>query len=132
MSVLNYIVDKLKSGIITFINAVILANRDYPYHDTLVVTDADPPSGYAVGKNQVDARGSQSKLFVSKSTLIMSTEDATIQFNDANNVLVPLVAGVWYEFKSNIFQVFYGTPSTDKGIYFYFEGVLPDEQRGAE
>lgn len=129
MSVLNYIVDKLKSGVITFINAVILANRDFPYHDYKVVSSGSSGFMYAVGQNQVDAHGNQSKLFVSKSTLIISTADTTVQFNDAKNVTIDILANILYEFKSNIWQVFYKIPTGTDEIHFYFEGVLPEEQR---
>jgi len=129
MSALNYVVEKLKSGVITFVNMVTLANRDYPYHDTQVVSTGDV-GVYVVGDNNVNAHGNQSKRFVSKSTLIMSTAAIDIYFNDSKNVAVSLVAGVWYEFKSNIWQVFYDL--TDIGevvLYLYFEGVLPNEAR---
>jgi hypothetical protein len=126
---LNYIADKIKSGLITFINVVTLANRDYPYHDALEISAGGTGLTYVVGQNQIDAHGNQAKRFVSKSTLIMSTEDTNVKFNDSKNVNVPLVANVWYEFKSNIWQVFYTTPTNGKYVYFYFEGVLPIEAR---
>jgi hypothetical protein len=129
MSALNYIIEKLKAGAITFINAVTLANRDYPYHDALTVSAGSTGLTYVVGQGQIDAHGNQSKRFVSKSTLIMSTADTNVKFNDSKNVDVPLVANVWYEFKSNIWQVFYTTPASEKYVYFYFEGVLPEEAR---
>jgi hypothetical protein len=42
----------------------------------------------------------------------------------------------WYEFKSNIYQVFYypadGSYTDDVHIYLYFEGVMYDEGRRPE
>jgi hypothetical protein len=129
---LNYIVEKLKSGVITFVNAVTLANRDYPYHDFHYVTSQSTENKYTVGHNQIHGHGDQRKLFVSKSTLIYTTARATLQFNSVNNVIMGIEANTWYEFKSNIYQVFFNIPSGEDAIVFYFEGVLPNEQRGAE
>jgi hypothetical protein len=131
---LNYIVEKLKSGVITFINAVTLANRDYPYHDYHYVNEECTDTKYSVGHNQVHGHGDQRKLFVSKSTLIYSTVDIVVYFNNKNNVAIDILASTWYEFKSNIYQVFwnYGGQAEEWDIYFYFEGVLSNEQRGTE
>jgi hypothetical protein len=134
MSLLNYIITKLESGLITFINAVTLANRDYPYHDYAYFNDESTETKYTVGDNQIKGRGDQRKEFVSKSTLIYSTVDITLRFNSANNVGIDILASTWYEFKSNIYQIFFGDLSQFQGImlYLYFEGVLPSEQRGAK
>jgi hypothetical protein len=129
---LNYLVTKLESGLITFINAVTLANRDYPYHDFHYVTSQSTENKYSVGENQLHGHGDQRKLFVSKSTLIYSTANTEVRFNNANNVTIAILANTWYEFKSNIYQVFYPTPEGEDMLYLYFEGVLSNEQRGAE
>lgn len=112
-----------------FFRAVFNTNRDLPYHDYLVIDSGSTGLAYAVGENQNKAHGNQSKLFVSKSTLIISTADAKVHFNDSKNVVINILANVLYEFKSNIWQVFYEVPTTDSEIHFYFEGVLPDEAR---
>jgi hypothetical protein len=132
MSLLNYIVEKLKSGVITFINAVTLANRDYPYHDYILFNSQSAKYSYVVGTNQVNAHGDQRKLFVSKSTLIYATEGQIIHLNSIKNIPIAILANTWYEFKSNIYQVFCVQPSSGYYIYFYFEGVLPQESRSAE
>jgi hypothetical protein len=132
MSMLNYIITKLESGLITFINAVTLANRDYPYHDYHYINEECTDAKYSVGHNQVHGHGDQRKLFVSKSTLIYSTVDIVVYFNNKNNVAIDILASTWYEFKSNIYQVFWDIPQDEFELYLYFEGVLPSEQRGAE
>lgn len=132
MSLLNYIVEKLKSGVITFINAVILANRDLPYHDYWDNDGWADTGSYVVGMNNLNAHGSQRKLFTSKSTLIFCTEDAVVWFNHSNNVNILILANTWYEFKSNIYQVFWNAITQGKYLYLYFEGVLPNESRSAE
>jgi hypothetical protein len=132
MSLLNYIVEKLKSGAITFVNAVTLANRDYPYHDYYDNDEYEDKGKYTVGENQLHGHGDQRKYFVSKSTLVYCTDIATIHFNNANNVPIVILANTWYEFKSNIYQVFWNAIDQGKYLYLYFEGVLSNEQRGAE
>lgn len=132
MSVLNYIVDKLKTGIITFINAVILANRDYPYFDYHHVDENTVRNYYTVGHNQRAAGSVQTKLFVSKSTLIYCTEATNVRFNDVRMPAVAILALTWYEFKHNIYQVFYDDISAGHDLYLYFEGVLPQEARPSE
>jgi hypothetical protein len=131
---LNYLVTKLESGLITFINAVTLANRDYPYHDYKHVDEDCTDTKYMVGANQLHGHGDQRKPFVSKSTLIFATENVTVYLNSINNVAIDILADTWYEFKSNIYQVFwiYSGQAETWDIYFYFEGVLSNEQRGAE
>jgi hypothetical protein len=123
---------KLESGLITFINAVTLANRDLPYHDMTYASSGTTDDHYVVGQNNIDAHGNQSKRFVSKSTLVYSTADTTIRFNDSKNTVIVILGGVWYEFKSNIWQVFYAIPTGEDMLLFYFEGVLPDEARSPE
>ena len=51
MSALNYLVDKLKSGLITFINMVTLSHRDFPYHDYATYLAENAPVTYTVGQN---------------------------------------------------------------------------------
>jgi hypothetical protein len=131
MSLIQRLEAWLNANVWRFFRAVFSANRDYPYHDYLCVTDTTPTGFYEVGQNQINCHGNQSKRFVSKSTLIIATEDVQVRFNDAKNVVIDLLANVLYEFKSNIWQVFFWTPDEDKAIHFYFEGVLPDEARTA-
>jgi len=132
MSVLNYIVEKLKSGIITFINAVTLANRDYPYEDRAEISFTDVVSHYVVGTNNLNAHGSQRKLFVSKSTLLYATQDCYVRFNHSVNVQNRILKDTWYTFESNISEIFVVRVTTSGTLYAYFEGVLPQEQRSAE
>ena len=132
MEYLKRVSDAVRAGLITFVNIVTLANRDYPYHDFHHVDEESTSSGYVVGSNNIAAHGSQRKLFVSKSTLIMATENSTIVFNHDSNVVITLLADTWYEFKSNIYHVFCACASQEFDIYLYFEGVLPQEQRGPE
>lgn len=129
MSVFNYLVEKLRSGLITFINMVTLANRDFPYHDYETYATAAVPAVHVVGRTNILTTGDQHKLFVSKSTLIMATGNATIRFNNTNNVLIGIVANTWYEFKSNIKVIYIVTLADTSNIYIYCEGVLPEEQR---
>jgi len=92
-------------------------------------------TAYAVGTNNISDRGDQKKLFVSKSTLIFANKTWAIRFNNMNNVIIYLEPNVWYEFKSNIQQVFHEPVMgviADDYIRFYFEGVLPDEARRPE
>lgn len=132
MSAINYVVNKLKDGVLTFINAIINANRDLPYHDFLHVDETTVPLTYVVGASQVKGRGSQRKHFTSKSTLIYCTEDTTIRFNDTNNTAITILASTWYEFKSNVWQVFCTAITQGQDLYIYFEGTLPQEARGPE
>lgn len=132
MSTLLEAISKVKVGVWQFIRLIFTANRDYPYHD---YHHADPQSAigfYVVGANQIEAHGSQHKLFVSKSTLILSTEDTHVHFNDSRNVAVAILANTWYTFVSNIAAVYFPIPGDDKDLYLYFEGVLPEEARDPE
>jgi hypothetical protein len=131
MSVFNYIVEKLKSGIITFVNAVISANRDLPYHDETSLMAVGEGAYYVVGTNNKNRHGTQSKTFVSKSTLVYADSNIIIHFNDAKNTPIPIVGNVWYEFKSNIWQVFVEDLGDAGTALIYFEGVLPEEARTA-
>jgi hypothetical protein len=50
-----------------------------------------------------------------------------------NNVPIAILNSVWYEFKSNIFQVFANDSGEDVGyLKLYFEGVMSDEARRPE
>lgn len=129
MSLLNYVVTKLKSGIITFINAVILANRDYPYHDFHTNTMKATDLPYRVGEHNRAGDTTQSKLFTSKSTLIYATTQAIIKLNSAENVEQTLLATHYYEFLSNVQSVFYRYASQEGTIYIWTEGVLGNESR---
>lgn len=133
MSVVQRMLARLESGLITFLNMVTLANRDLPYHDFHGFDSSSTSDTYVVGQNQIDAHGNQSKRFVSKSTLVYATCNTFIRFNDSKNVLIPILATTWYEFKTNIWQVFVDLDfGEDDSIAFYFEGVLPNEARSPE
>jgi hypothetical protein len=123
---------KVKIGVWQFWRLVGSMNREYPYHDYHVVSNQSTLMFYVVGSNQQAAHGAQHKLFASKSTLIMSTEDTHVHFNNTNNVAVGILANTWYEFKSNIMAVYFPIPASGKYLYLYFEGVLPEEARDPE
>lgn len=129
MSVLSYIVDKLKTGLITFINAVTLANVDYPYADYQRISTTAIWKSYVVGTNAINSEGGARKLFVSKDTCFFATQDCYIRLNDsrAQNILIP--ANRPMIFLSNIFQVFVTRVTADGTIDMWFEGVLPEEAR---
>lgn len=129
MSLLNYIVTRLKSGIVTFVNATINANRDYPLHDYHKFTDGDEPTAYQVGKDNMKSGGDQKKLFTSKSTLLFATAACAIRLNNANNVAQNILANTWYEFYQNIHTLIVDTIATGGILYAYFEGTLPEEAR---
>lgn len=109
-----------------------LANRDLPYHDFYYATAQTTTTSYVVGTNNMGQGKDQKKIFVSKSTLIMSTVDTVVHFNNSNNVAIVILANVWYEFKSNIYTVYHTQPADTAKIYFYFEGVLPKDTAYAE
>jgi len=129
MSVLNYVVEKLKAGIITFINAVTLANREYPMHDYVSIADGSEPTRHVVGSGNMAAGGDQKKLFISKSTLVFCTTNAVVRFNNANNVAQTLLANTWYEFYQNMHTLIVDTIAEGGVLYAHFEGVLPSEGR---
>ena len=108
------------------------SNRDMPCHDYHLVNAQSTDTAYVVGDNQIAAHGDQRKRFVSKSTLIYATADCTIKFNNSKNVAVAILAATWYEFKSNIYQVFYAIPEDENYLKLYFEGCLPQESRSPE
>lgn len=132
MSLLDYLVGRLRRGVITFIHAVTLSHRDWPYHDFHTEATLEDYQTYRVGENNVGLNGDQHKLFVSKSTLIMATQDADVVFNHSNNAPILLLANNWYTFKSNIYQIHYARHETTGDIYIYCEGVLPQEARRPE
>lgn len=132
MTLLNYVVTKLQSGFIEFINMVTLANRDYPYHDYESIEDGSEPVIYQVGKNNMLGNNDQHKFFISKSTLIYSDVACTIRFNNTENIAIAILANTWYEFMSNISSVYVSAIASGGTIYMYFEGVLPQETRNPE
>lgn len=123
---------KLERGIITFINAVFLANKDYPYEDYHEDTTLGTYQRYSVGDNNKLGKGTQHKLFVAKSTLILCTEDVYIKFNNANNVVNTLLADTFYEFDHNIYAIYYADVDVAGTIYIWVEGVHPQEGRSPE
>lgn len=132
MSTLLDAISKVRVGIWQFVRLVLSANREYPYHDYHRATEQTVNPFYIVGSNQIDAHGAQHKLFVSKSTLVYSTADTHVHFNDSRNVAVGILALTWYEFKHNIAAVYFPIPDTDEELRLYFEGVLPEEARSPE
>jgi hypothetical protein len=132
LSTLLELISKVKVGVWQFWRAVLSANHDYPYHDYHHASVGTTNPFYIVGSNQINAHGAQHKLFVSKSTLIYSTEDTDVHFNDSRNVAVGILANTWYTFYSNIAAVYFTIPNQDKDLYLYFEGVLPEEARSPE
>ena len=132
MSTLLELISKVKVGVWQFWRAVFSANHDYPYHDYHYANSQTTNPFYIVGSNQIDAHGAQHKLFVSKSTLIFSTETTHVHFNDSRNVPQNILANTWYTFFSNIAAVYFPIPGADKDLYLSFEGVLPEEARSPE
>jgi hypothetical protein len=136
----------LNANVWRFFRAVFSANHDYPYHDFAVIDNSqggDPVTAmYAVGTNNVNAHGDQSKRFVSKHANIWTNDPTTVvRFNDSRNVpiVLPLIFGIVEpematyekEFYTNIAAVYYTVPA-GKTLWMYFEGVLPEETRDAE
>lgn len=132
MNALEYLVGRLKRGLIAFIGMVTLAHRDWPYHDFHSDTTTAVYQTYVVGNNNRLRRGDQFKLFTSKSLLIMSTTNTYVKFNHADNVVITLLANRWYEFMSNIYAVHYVYVTEAGTIYIYPEGVPPQEARRPE
>lgn len=132
MSWTQRIVGLLDAGVFQHIRAIIGANHDYPYHDFKTIEDGSEPLLYSVGKNNMNAKGTQSKLFVSKSTLILANAECTIRFNDTNNTPITIRPDVCYEFLSNIHMVYVSAIGDGGRIDMAFEGVLPQECRSAE
>lgn len=132
MSFTQRLLSALECGLWKHIRAVIGANYSYPYHDFVSYDDGDEPILYQVGENNKNAQGDQAKLFVSKSTLIMSDVECTVRFNDTNNTPITIRANIPYEFLSNISSVYVSAIGTDGYIDLGFEGVLPQEARDAD
>lgn len=132
MSYLDYVMGRLKRGIITFVNMVTLAHRDFPYHDYEEGSTAVAHKHYVVGNNNL--AGSQKKRFVSKSTLIHCDQDSHVHFNHSGNVEIPIVANTWYTFMSNIHAIWYGRDVGEATgtMKITVEGVLPQEARTPE
>lgn len=126
------ILDKIGGSIWNTIKAVFTANRDYPYHDAVTISDGSEPVVYQVGTNNQNANGDQQKRFVSKSTLIYSDVECTIRFNDSGNTPITILAETYYTFKSNVTFVYVSAIASQGTLYMYFEGVLPQETRDAE
>ena len=123
------VLDAINKEIWLPIKAIFSANRDYPYHDYHSATTKVTYQGYSVGENNIGKDGTQAKLFVSKSTLILATTNTYIKLNSSNNVVQTLLANNYYTFKSNVRQIFYAYVQEEGTIYIHVEGVLPDEAR---
>ncbi len=104
-----------------------LSNWDFPYHDYYHADEQSSTTDYTVGENNRGQGKDQKKLFVSKSTLIICTEDTTIRFNNSNNVAMVILANIPYTFFSNVYSVYHAAINTGKDLYVYFEGVLPED-----
>lgn len=109
-----------------------LANWDLPYHDYYHADENTTGLNYVVGTNNLGQGKDQKKIFVSKSTLIICTEDTTIHFNNSNNVAITILANILYTFVSNIYSISHTAISEGKDLYVYFEGVLPQDTGVAE
>ena len=107
MSFTQRLIKILEAGIHKFIPLHIGANRSYPYHDYETATLTATYVRYNVGENNQKGNGSQSKLFVSKSTLIYATQDADIKLNNSENVEIDILSGILYNFESDISSIFY-------------------------
>ena len=129
MSLGNFIRSKIEAGLKPYIPMVINANRDFPYHDYKKFEAGVEPAVYNVGEANREAHGDQTKLFVSQQTLIYSDGACTIRFNNAENVLIDILAAVTYMFESNIKSIHVISIAAEKTLYCYFEGVLPEEAR---
>jgi len=132
MSVLDYIVARLKRGIITFIGMVTLSHRDWPYHDYETATTTATYTSYRVGENNKSASGDQHKFFTAKSTLILCTTNVYVILNHDNNVVQEIPANTWFEFESNVFFIQYAYVDEAGTIRIYTEGVAPNEARRPE
>jgi len=105
----------------------MIANHDFPYHDQATFLIGDIGSSYVVGTNNVDAKGSQRKHFVSKSTLFYCTAAAQVRFNHSDNVVIDIPANVLMTFLSNIREIIIVTVADQVTLYAWFEGALPDQ-----
>lgn len=132
MSMINYLITKTKAGLETFLKLITLANRSYPYHDYEIATMIATMEGYRVGENNVGRNGTQNKMFISKSTLIMATADAEVTFNSNNNVPILILANTWYTFMCDIRAIYYSSDGEEATIYIYCEGTHTSEGRVAE
>lgn len=132
MSITQRVTKILEAGLFKYIRLIIGANRDYPYHDFVTFEDGEEPISYQVGKNNKDLDGDQKKLFVSKSTMILSDVECTIRLNHAGNTPITIRADTQYEFLSNISMVYVTVIATGGYIDLGFEGVLPEECRDAQ
>ena len=118
--------------VFTFIGKIILANRELPYNDFHTDTTKATYGSYAVGENNRQPNADQTKLFVSKSTLIIATTTSHVKFNSAKGVVHTLIANNFYEFKSNIHSIHYAYVAEAGVIWIHCEGVLPQEARRAK
>ena len=132
MSFTQKLISCLEAGLFQVVKMILGANRDYPFHDFVTFDDTDEPVLYQVGKNNRDATGDQKKLFVSKSTMVLSDVECTIRLNHTGNTPITIRANTQYEFMSNISAVYVTAIAANGYIDFGFEGVLPQETRVAE
>ncbi|NVM22646.1 MAG: hypothetical protein HWN68_12815 [Desulfobacterales bacterium] len=107
-------------------------NHDYPYHDYKKFTDTDNGSVYVVGDANKYLEGDQHKNFISKDTIIYCDGAATIRLNNAENVLIDVIAAVILNLECNIKSIHIVTVEAEKTLYVWMEGVLPEETRYAE
>lgn len=132
MSFTQRLIKCLEAGLFQPIRVILGANKSYPYHDFVTFDDTDEPCSYRVGRNQLNLRGDQQKLFVSKETGVISDVECTIRFNDANNTPITIRANTPMVFESNISMVYVTAIGAGGYIDFHFEGVLPQETRDAQ
>ena len=131
-SYLRQIENKLARGVLHFLKITLNANRDLPYDDFKTDTTTATYQYYRVGSENRKVSGTQHKLFTSKSTAIMCTKAAYVKFNSSEAVIHTLVANTWYEFKKNIYEIYYAYVEEAGTIYIHCEGTLPEEARFAE
>lgn len=132
MSVTQRILACIDAGIHKFISLCISANRSLPFHDYETATMTATYKPYNVGENNQLGKGTQHKKFVSKSTLILATENADIKLNNSENIEIDILADTYYEFKSDISVIFYKYSAVEGTIYIWTEGVLAQEGRNPE
>lgn len=132
MSYVNNLIKYIEAGILKFVSLCFNANRDLPFHDYKTATLTATYKRYNVGENNQLGKGTQHKLFESKSTLILSTVNADIKLNSTENVEIDILANTYYEFKSNIHAIFYKYSASEGTIYIWTEGTLPQEARRPE
>jgi hypothetical protein len=134
MSLTQRIIEALEAGLWKFVRIVHTTNHDFPYHDYFYIENESSTDtligSYAIGANNKDRHGDQSKLFVSKHTVpVVIGGETTFEFNDSRNVVFDFNVNTM-DFYCNVNVLFYSIGPTNK-FGMFFEGVLPEEARDA-